>query len=82
MSKKEPLYVKALTVIGYIVGSFFLGAIAIGIIEGLGDWYTRSLRDTPLWRWWLFAIITGLALVGIWKAIERIIAEVEEHKNG
>ena len=78
MKKKEPAWVRGLMYFGYFIGSFFIGATFILIVEGLGDWYSDSLKDHPLWHWWLYSLITGAILIVAWRFILKTASEIDK----
>ncbi len=77
MTKKESNWVKVVTAISYIFGSFFVGATFILAVEELGEWFADSLKQQPLWHWWLYSIVTGAVLIVVWRFIVKTASEIE-----
>jgi hypothetical protein len=77
----DPLWAKALAYFGNFILAFFIGGISIWTIEGLGDWYQEKLKNPPLWQWYLYALITGAIVIGIWKLIEHDFEESETNND-
>lgn len=62
---------KIATAAGYFFGSFFAGATFILVVEELGDWYSEHLKHPPLWRWWLYSIVSGALIILIMRFIVK-----------
>lgn len=81
MSKKESNGVKAVVAISYIFISFFIGATFILAVEGLGEWFDGSLKEQPLWHWWLYSTVTGAIPIVVWRFITKTASEIENEKK-
>jgi uncharacterized membrane protein len=81
MAKNNSKAVKAVTAISYIFISFFVGATFILVVEELGEWYSDSLKQQPLWHWWLYSMVTGVILIVVWRFIIKTASEIENEKK-
>jgi H+/Cl- antiporter ClcA len=81
MNNNNSNWINFLIAIEYFFGAFFLGITSILVIEELGDWFSRTLDNPPLWRWWLTGLITGAILIVIFRFIVKTASEMERPKQ-
>lgn len=79
--KQHSNWNRFLTAIEYFFGSFFLGITSILVIEELGDWYSHTLNDPPLWKWWLSGLVTGAVIIGVFRFILNVAADTKGTKQ-
>jgi|GEM_PF-7077999 hypothetical protein len=67
MKKKQSWWEEVLKAVGYILGSFFIGATFLIAVEAIGS--TLADKNISLWEWYTFSTLTGGFLWWLWQTL-------------
>jgi len=80
MSKNDVTPIlKTIAVVRIIIGCFFLGAISLGVAHGIVSFFDKYSQ--PLWAWWLWATVFGLALFYGFKYFAELYNTKDKHQS-